>query len=70
MVTSQVIVPADHSGVHRHPQSILEVRRVLLEQLVELQQFPNNGHVAGRVQTATLSSADSSGSEESQSRWQ
>jgi hypothetical protein len=44
---SQIIVPADHSGVHRHPQSILEVRRVLLEQLVELQQFPNNGHVAG-----------------------
>lgn len=37
---SQVIVPADHSGVHRHPQSILEVRRILLEQLQELQNFP------------------------------
>ena len=28
---SQVIVPADHISVHRHPQSILEVRRVLLQ---------------------------------------
>ena len=37
---SQIIVPADHSGVHRHPQSILEVRRVLFEQLAELQEFP------------------------------
>jgi hypothetical protein len=26
--------------VHRHPQSILEVRRVLLEQLAELKGFP------------------------------
>jgi pimeloyl-ACP methyl ester carboxylesterase len=38
---SQIIVPADHVTVHRHPQSILEVRRVLFEQLAELQQFPN-----------------------------
>jgi hypothetical protein len=38
---SQVIVPADHVSVHRHPQSILEVRRVLLEQLAELEHFPN-----------------------------
>jgi len=39
---SQVIVPADHISVHRHPQSILEVRRVLFEQLAELRQFPNS----------------------------
>ena len=38
---SQMIVPADHISVHRHPQSILEVRRVLLEQIAELRQFPN-----------------------------
>jgi hypothetical protein len=38
---SQIIVPADHITVHRHPQSILEVRRVLFEQLAELEQFPN-----------------------------
>lgn len=34
---SQVIVPADHLTVHRHPQSILEVRRILLEQVAELE---------------------------------
>jgi hypothetical protein len=36
---SQIVVPADHISVHRHPQSVLEVRRVLLEQVAELQQF-------------------------------
>lgn len=39
-VASEVVVPADHSGVHRHPQSILEVRRILLEHLEELRNFP------------------------------
>ena len=39
---SQIIVPADHSNVHRHPESILEVRRILFEQLAELQDFPNS----------------------------
>ena len=37
---SQLEVAAEHVAVHRHPQSILEVRRVLLEQLAELQNFP------------------------------
>jgi pimeloyl-ACP methyl ester carboxylesterase len=39
---SQIIVPADHSNVHRHPESVLEVRRILFEQLAELQNFPNS----------------------------
>ncbi len=39
---SQIIVPADHSNVHRHPESILEVRRILFEQLAELRDFPNS----------------------------
>jgi hypothetical protein len=45
---SQIIVPADHVSVHRHPQSILEVRRVLFEQLAELKDFPQSvgTHVA------------------------
>ncbi len=43
---SQITVPADHGGVHRHPQSVLEVRRVLLEQLAELRQFPYGTQVA------------------------
>ncbi|WP_145283210.1 alpha/beta fold hydrolase [Pirellulimonas nuda] len=34
---SQVVVPADHLSVHRHPQSILEVRRILFEQVADLQ---------------------------------
>ncbi len=32
---SITVVPAEHSSVHFHPQSILEVRRVLLQHLVE-----------------------------------
>ncbi len=47
---SQIVVPADHVSVHRHPQSILEVRRVLLEHLSELQNFP--GDRAPAVATA------------------
>ncbi len=39
-VASQLVVEADHLGVHRHPQSVLEVRRILMEQLVELKRFP------------------------------
>jgi pimeloyl-ACP methyl ester carboxylesterase len=51
-VVSQIIVPADHSNVHRHPQSVLEVRRVLFEQLAELQNFPASygEQVAKRVE--------------------
>jgi hypothetical protein len=54
-IQSQIIVPADHSGVHRHPQSVLEVRRVLFEQLCELQEFPNRAQVASRVETPPTS---------------
>jgi pimeloyl-ACP methyl ester carboxylesterase len=53
---SQVIVPADHISVHRHPQSILEIRRVLLEQLAELERFPhdNSDYTANFTESATL----------------
>jgi len=37
---SEVVVPADHSGVHSHPLAVLEVRRILLEHLAELRSFP------------------------------
>jgi pimeloyl-ACP methyl ester carboxylesterase len=33
-VASEITVEADHMGVHRHPRSILEVRRILLEHRV------------------------------------
>ncbi len=44
-VQSQIVVPADHISVHRHPQSILEVRRVLIQHLEELRTFPYGGEV-------------------------
>jgi hypothetical protein len=37
---SEVVVPADHMAVQRHPLTILEVRRILLEQAAELRQNP------------------------------
>lgn len=42
-VVSEIIVPADHMKVHSHPRSVLEVRRILLEHLQEVQsQLPEN----------------------------
>jgi hypothetical protein len=40
-VVSQITVPADHQHVHRHPKSILEVRRILLQHVAELQGVPS-----------------------------
>jgi pimeloyl-ACP methyl ester carboxylesterase len=42
---SQIIVPADHMSVHRHPQSILEVRRILMLHVAELQGIHDGGKV-------------------------
>ncbi len=50
--TSQIVVEADHSQVHRHPQSILEVRRILMQHLAELNTFPYNGGVQHASVTA------------------
>ncbi|MHB1035570.1 MAG: esterase/lipase family protein [Pirellulales bacterium] len=38
---SELVVPADHSSIHLHPLTVLEVRRILLEHLAELRSFPN-----------------------------
>ncbi|MCG8450401.1 MAG: hypothetical protein MI725_12600 [Pirellulales bacterium] len=56
-VESQIVVPADHSGVHRHPQSILEVRRILLQHVNELRSFPGSRDQGpeGRVETTAIS---------------
>jgi hypothetical protein len=35
-VASEITVSADHVNIHRHPASILEVRRILLEHLHEV----------------------------------
>ncbi len=37
---SELVVPADHVDVHRHPRSILEVRRILREHLATLGVSP------------------------------
>ena len=34
---SEITVPADHTSVHAHPAAVLEVRRVLLENLADLE---------------------------------
>jgi hypothetical protein len=39
-VESEIVVPADHVNVHRHPLAVLEVRRILLAQLEELRHQP------------------------------
>lgn len=39
-LASQITVPSDHVSVHRHPQSVLEMRRILLEQMGELDRLP------------------------------
>jgi hypothetical protein len=40
---SQIVVPTDHANIHRHPQAILEVRRVLRQHIADLQSFPYGG---------------------------
>ena len=49
---SQVFVPAEHSKLHQQPGSILEVRRLLLEQLAE------NDRVQPRLIPPSIRSAD------------
>jgi hypothetical protein len=44
-VASQRIIPAEHQMVHRHPQAILEVRRILQQHIAELRNAPFPGGV-------------------------
>ena len=37
---SEITVPADHTTVHTHPAAVLEVRRILLEHLADLEGRP------------------------------
>jgi hypothetical protein len=37
---SQVVVRADHQHIHRDPQSILQVRKILRQHVIELENFP------------------------------
>lgn len=51
-VDSELVIEADHTHVHRHPRSILEVRRILLEHAAEFQAqlsaLPNGAPTAVR----------------------
>jgi hypothetical protein len=38
---SEIIVAAEHSNLHRHPRTVLEVRRILMEHLDDLRSFPH-----------------------------
>ncbi len=38
-VTSEIVVNADHTAVNRHPLSVLEVHRILLEHLRDMQEM-------------------------------
>lgn len=49
---SELKVDADHMSVHRHPLSILEVRRILLDHLRELERFPAEERTASHVAVA------------------
>jgi hypothetical protein len=37
---SEIVVPADHTTVQMHPAAVLEVRRILLEHLAEMDARP------------------------------
>jgi pimeloyl-ACP methyl ester carboxylesterase len=39
--SSEIEVAADHSAVHRHPQTILQVREILRQHLRDLNSFPH-----------------------------
>ena len=45
---SEIRVPAEHVTVHQHPETILEVKRILIENLVETKriEMPDSGPVA------------------------
>ncbi len=47
-VESELIVEADHTTVHAHPQTVQEIRRILFVHMDELRHFPANPpiHVA------------------------
>src|SRR5262249_2715055 len=51
-VESEVVVDADHSGAHRHPRAVLEVRRILLEHLAELRGLPSQDSPINRTARA------------------
>lgn len=59
-VDSEIVVPADHLRIHRHPLAVLEVRRVLRQHLAEIESWPRRpdaGPPHPRVYQASAESA-------------
>lgn len=50
---SELVVPADHTTVHQHPLAVLEVRRILLDHLAELESFPGIRNAAASPATVS-----------------
>lgn len=48
-VESELIVPADHVTIQSHPLTVLEVRRILMEHLAELEAFPQQAEPVVRT---------------------
>jgi hypothetical protein len=58
---SELVVTADHNSVHRHPRSVLEVRRILLEHVEQLREEYRAAHAdAWQPETDVPPLADSS----------
>ncbi len=49
---SEITVPADHTTVHTHPAAVLEVHRILLAHLADVQMNPTRQMVEGAPQYA------------------
>ncbi len=46
---TEITVPSDHIVVHAHPRAVLEVRRILLDHLAELQGLPGGSPLVARA---------------------
>lgn len=51
-VVSEAIVPEDHVNIHRHPRSVLEVQRILLQHLSELRANAYQESIVGNRTTS------------------
>jgi hypothetical protein len=58
---TEIEVPAEHSAVHRHPQTILQVREILRQHLHDLHSFPHlqRGNEIDRTAESNRTTADS-----------
>lgn len=51
-VDSELVVTADHTTVHAHPKTILEIRRILLEHLADLRNYSPDHFMAQKKSAA------------------